>query len=286
MPMKRRLLPSLMLLIVVVFSAVGVVLYHAPANVRKTTDEVTLPFSRGSSFTLLRTVAITIGNETNIVGESEEVFMVVEPGFPLTKVRMLNGAEKTIPTIFLAVPRELLTYEFYAPIETALVNESLCIQLSPKGSKHAGGTPGTCKSVFVEIKYNATTGLTQQTIIYTGIGGAIYYERVYVVARSVSGEQRARFDLVCLTLYSTNIMFATPGLYYLDERGGRYVVDREYSRYRPLLLVLKTPENQKVWESLLGRYRGYVLLVSPLLADLNRVPELDRLLEEMVLYLE
>lgn len=280
----RRLLTVLVLL-VVALSVVGVVFQvHGPTT-HHDAAEVTLPFSHGSSFTLLRTVSIMLGNETAVIEESEEVFIVVEPGFPLTRVRLLSGVEKYLPTVFLAVPLELYSSDFYAPVEAKLVNEALCIQLQPRGTRHSGGTPGTCKSVFVEVRYDER-GLTQQTMLYAGIGGAVYIERTYVVARSVSGEIRVKVEPVCTTLYSSSILYATPGLYYFDEKGGRYIVDREYDKYRPLLIVLKTPENQELWRTLPGRYRGYVLLVSPLLADLDKVPGLERLQTEKVIYLD
>lgn len=226
-----------------------------------------------------------LGNETAVIEENEEVFTVVEPGFPLTRVRLLSGAEKYVPTVFLAVPVELFTSEFYAPVEVKLVNEAFCVQLQPRVRWHSGGTPGTCKSIFVEVRYDGR-GLVQQTMLYAGIGGAVYIERVHVVARSLRGETRVKVEPVCITLYSHNIVYATPGLYYFDERGGRYIVDREYGKYRPLLIVLKTPENHELWRTLSGSYRGYVLLVSPLLADLDKVPELERLQREKVIYLD
>lgn len=273
------------LVIAAVLSTLGIVFYaHAPAR-PGTAAEVTLPFSHGSTFTLLRTIRMIIGNKSYVVEETEEVFSVVEPGFPLTLAKTLDGSTRYVPTVFLAVPEELLGSEFYAPISAKLMNESVCVHLKPSGARHAGGTPGTCRSVLVEVSYDRS-GLVQYALLYSGVGEVVYSEKVYVVARSVSGEARVRTSHVCASLYSRDIAFAMPGLYRFDRSGVHYVADRDYGKYRPLLLVLKAPENQRMWESLPERYRGYVLLVSPLLADLNRVPELDRLLREKVLYLE
>lgn len=278
---------TLIIIVAILLSSIGTFLYvmapSTPANTSET--ELVLPFTNGSSFTLLYRVMVTVENDTRVVEEVEDVFSVIEPGFPFTRVKTLDGIEKNIPTIFLAVPRELTATSFYTPISTKLLGETLCIQLSPKSSRLVGGTPGSCKSVFVEVRYNEY-GLTDQAIFYGSIGGSIYSEHVYVVARSVSGETVVKAKPLCITMYSQNILFATPGLYYFDTHGGRYVLDTDYGKYKPLLIILKTPENQQVWESLPGRYVGYVLLVSPLLVDIDKIPELERVMAEKIVYLE
>lgn len=280
--MPRKLVFFSIIIIVLVVSSLFVIPYTR-MNSPNSTVEVTLPFSRGDAFTLLKTMQIIYSNETVTVDQSQEILIIEEPGFPLTTVKTLYGNVFKIPTIYFAVPKELSG--FYTPVLFNLFNESACIMLTLRHrGRLSGGTPGTCKSALVDVEYDER-GLVKTVVTYATVGGAVYAERIDVVARSVNGESRVKVLDTCIEFYSSNIMYSLPGLYEVKNGKVHYVNTRNYTDFKPLLLVLKTPENNQIWETLPRSYQGYVLLVSPLLVDLERVPELDLLLKEKVVRL-
>lgn len=297
--MNTRILASILIALIVVSVASSYMLVHrdsigrgntrsavntpVPGGVEEEEEYVTLPFSAGSTFTLYRVVVLLGGdNGTYVLSEHEEILVVEEPGFPASRARTLSGESVLIPTIYLGVPKELASKDFYVPVYTRLIGEALCIHLAPESwGEHAGGTPGACKRILVVVSWDER-GMTTRTVILSGVGGAPYAEYIYVVARSVNGETRVRPEKTCLSYHSPEIMLSTPGLYYFDSGRATYVDDTDYSKYRPLLVVLKTRENESLWRTLLLTYTGYVLLVSPLLSNIDEVPELDRLISEKV----
>lgn len=281
MPRKLTLF-SLLIIVLVVSSIFTLLAPHKTLNNDDVLLEVTVAFNKGDSFTLLKTTQIIYSNETITIDQAQEILIIEEPGFPLTTVKTLSGDVLKVPTIYFAVPRELMG--FYTPVSFHLFNESACIMLNWKQGYLSGGTPGTCKSALVDVKYDER-GLVTTVVTYATVGGAVYAERVDVVARSVSRESRVKVLDTCIEFYSSNIMYSLPGLYEVKNGKVHYVNTRNYTDFKPLLLVLKTPENQQLWETLPRSYHGYVLLVSPLLVDLERVPELDLLLKEKVVRL-
>lgn len=282
MRVRGRLLVSVLLLLLVALSVVYVMDVLKPPGEE---PPLTLPFGEGSSFTLLRVQRLIVNGTEVDAWMSEQVLIVEKPGFPLTRARTLEGEAVEVPTVLLAVPSELWGGSFYAVISGSILGEPLCVHF-----KHdrwlKGGTPGACKSVLIEVHHDES-GLTRATVMYMAIGGALYYERVEVVARSIRGSARVNREPVCASFYSRSIEYAAPGLYLFDGRGGvQYVTGVRYSEARPLLIVLKHPANGELWRRLPETHRGYVLLVSPLLAHIDEVPELDRVLTEKVVRIE
>lgn len=274
---RGRLLVSVLLLLLVALSVVYVIGVLKPPGEE---PPLTLPFGEGSSFTLLRVQRLIVNGTEVDAWMSEQVIIVEKPGFPLTRARTLEGEVVEVPTVLLAVPPELWGGSFYAVISGSILGEPLCVHFRHDGWLR-GGTPGACKSVLIEVHHDES-GLTRAAVMYMAIGGALYYERVEVVARSIQGSSRVNREPVCDSFYSRSIEYAAPGLYLFDGRRVEYVAGVRYSEVKPLLIVLKHPANAELWRRLPETYRGYVLLVSPLLAHIDEVPELDRVLTEKV----
>jgi len=246
--------------------------------------ELVVPFRSGDyAVLLIESKVLSNGTETYI-GNTTLAMIIEEIGWPFTKVQ-LEGANTTIriPTYLLTTPAQ----NFSAPLYVSLFREYICLPFTYAGSDgdtvvFEASTPESCTSMRADMYYSRKGVFRSGTIIYS-LGGSVYIEHYELVASARTGETRIvvnSSNSLCRGYLSTDIRYTAPGAYiYADD--GRVIYSYSYSEALSapeLLMIAKNPSNQELWDAVLsGRYRGWVLVVSPLLRGFWDLPHLDEL---------
>jgi len=295
--MYRKRLVSLLIVVLVLMPVVASIVAYivhiakmseiSRENASSDTNQVVsfvVPFRPGDYVALLiESKALSNGTETYI-GNTTLAMVIEDIGWPFTRVR-LEGANHTmqIPTYLLAAP----TSNFSAPFYVSLFREYICLPFAYAGSSKntiifEAASPESCASIRVDLYYSYNNVFQSGTIIY-GIGGSAYIEHYELVASARTGETRIVINSsnsLCRGYLSTDIRYTAPGAYiYTSE--GRLIYSYSYSdalSAPELLMIVKNPSNQELWSAVIsGKYRGWVLVVSPLLREFWNLPHLDEL---------
>jgi len=243
-----------------------------------------VPFRVGDYVALLIELkALGNGTETYI-GNTTLAMIIEEIGWPFTKVRLVDANTTTeIPTYLLASPPE----NFSAPFYVSLFREYICLPFAYAGSSKntiifEASSPESCASIRVDLYYSYNNVFQSGTIIY-GIGGSAYIEHYELVASARTGETRVVINSsnsLCRGYLSTDIRYTAPGAYiYTGDNQFIYSYSYDEALSAPeLLMIAKNPSNQELWSAVInGKYRGWVLVVSPLLREFWNLPHLDDL---------
>jgi len=243
--------------------------------------ELAVPFRPGDYVAILITrKAAANGSEVHL-GSGTIAGTIEEIGWPFTRLRIGETGEAVqIPTYLLAAP----TTGFSAPLYVSLIGEYICMPFTYSDSYGdtvvlESTTPESCASIRASLYYSRSGLFRSATIIY-GVGDAPVIERIEMVASSRSGETKIPIDSsLCAGYASRNIMYTTPGLYLYA--GGRLIYSYSYGdalSSREVLFIVKRPTNQELWEAVVdGKYRGWAVVVSPLLRGFWNLPHLDEL---------
>ena len=251
----------------------------------------TLPFGPNTGISIFIDTRFLAQNASVELTNTTLSLIVVKPGWPFTVVT--DGArEFKIPTILIGLPYELTRKNFSSPIETYGIKEGLCLPFeysSMNGGIYIASTPESCKQVVVNLKYS-DNNILDRGVIYSPVSNVVYEEIYYVYSWSNLQNYTVTIPkdklAFCLGYYALNITYTTPGTYEFYKPGVRYLGGSIPTQYGRLLLLYKSPEANKIWVKLPLNYKGYVVVVSPLMKNLGSIPYIDKLQEKKAILIE
>ena len=249
--------------------------------------EVSFPIAPGDGLVLRRIVTLSRVEGNGSVPVVDEVIRlkVVKPSWPFTYVEYLLGNSSRagyLPTVMLAMP--FMGQDVAAPISISLLADSSCVAFkysdsTPDGVLYLSETPDAAKTLIVSALYREDGVARRLSIVYS-IGGAVYAEVLHVVSASKSGGYNATVPVaeltVCNSYYSRELAYTLPGAYLFDVGKAQVLYSFEQVlKIRPLVLLDKRSDNQRLWELISTAYKGGAVVVSPLLRDFWSVPYVE-----------
>ena len=264
---------------------------HKPAPPSEEAVKITFryPLSPGDKLTFLVTLKIlpNIENATFVSIANQTIeYEVLSVRYPYLDV-LVNGVNATIPALLLALPSVLVKMDNVdVPVKTYYLGDSFCMpmnkSISLEGVGYSGSTPGFCKKTIVYAVYDSDGVLRRMTITMVK-GDYVYVETVERVIAVRHGEgvnvtaPISRVNPTCQLYYSPVIDYTLPGAYIFGSKG-KYLLKQvaEALGERPLIVLRKSSEAQRVWE-VLDKYSGpdvTVLVYSPALLETEEVSEM------------
>lgn len=210
---------------------------------------------------------------------SKGLYEVVNISFPFITLSGPNGT-LTLPLYYIWVPPG--AQNISTPIESVGVPGYMCMTLYRYGGYYFyGSEPGNCTEATASIEFDPRTGFTYQTELFIAAPSGPIREDIFLTSYSVNPNASTLIELnssdeLCNGPYSQDVVYTTPGGYYINGTTVEYLPYLSLIGNRtPLLVLYAGPSVQPIWSLLPGRYSGYVIVVSPIMHDIQDVPFLS-----------